>query len=159
VAKTTAEQCLTKTQNHLSAFLGFYDGITAGIIAALKSKNVKIPVYGGQNPELTGLQYMLTGDQQDDVLKAFSVEADAAAKITLAAVKGEQPPADLVKDTVDNGAAQVPTANLPSTLIHLEKGVDPGTVVQKAVDLGIFTWKDICTGPAAATPTCKAKVG
>jgi D-xylose transport system substrate-binding protein len=156
-ATTAAEQCLTKTQNKLSAFLGFYDGITAGIIAALKAKNLKIPVYGGQNPELTGLQYMLTGDQQDNVLKAFSVEAAAAAKITLAAIGGKQPPADLVKDTIDNGSMKVPTAKLGATLIHLENGTDPGTIVQKAVDLGIFTWKQICTGPAAGTPTCKAK--
>src|SRR5690606_16771929 len=77
VAQSLADQCLTKTQNKVGAFLGFYDGITAGVIAALKSKNLKIPVYGGQNPELTGLQYMLTGDQQDDVLKPFSVEAEA----------------------------------------------------------------------------------
>ncbi len=143
----------------MDAFLGFYDGITAGIIAALKSTNLKIPVYGGQNPELTGLQYMLTGDQQDDVLKAFSVEAEAAAKITIAAIKGQSPPADLVKDVVDNGGAKVPTAKLGSTLIHLQKGKDPGAVVQQAVDLGIFTWKQICTGPAAGTPTCKSKAG
>jgi ABC-type xylose transport system substrate-binding protein len=158
-AQTAAEQCLTKTQNKVGAFLGFYDGITAGIIAALKGKNVKVPVYGGQNPELTGLQYMLTGDQQDDVLKAFSVEAEAAAKIAIAAIKGEEPPADLVKDVVDNGGNQIPTAKLGSTLIHLEKGKDPGDVVQQAVDLGIFTWQEICTGPAKATPTCKQKVG
>lgn len=158
-AQSAADQCLTKTQNKVGAFLGFYDGITAGVIAALKSKKAKIPVYGGQNPELTGLQYMLTGDQQDNVLKAFSVEAEAAAKITLAAIKGEKPPADLVKDVVDNGGSQIPTAKLPSTLIHLEKGKDPGEAVQKAVDLGIFTWKQICTGPAKDTPTCKEKVG
>jgi D-xylose transport system substrate-binding protein len=158
-AQAATDQCLTKTQNKVDAFLGFYDGITGGTIAALKAKNLHIPVYGGQNPELTGLQYMLTGDQQDDVLKAFSVEAEAAAKITLAALQGKQPPADLVKDSVDNGGGQIPTANLPSTLIHLQKGVDPGTIVQKAVDLGIFTWKEICTGPAVSTPTCKSKVG
>jgi ABC-type xylose transport system substrate-binding protein len=159
VAQTAADQCLTKTGGDLTAFLGFYDGITAGIIAALKSKDVKVPVYGGQNPELTGLQYMLTGDQQDNVLKAFSVEADAAAQITLAALNGEDPPAELVKDVVNNGGADIPTANLPSTLIHLEDGVDPGDVVQQAVDLGIFTWDEICTGPAVDTPTCKEKLG
>jgi ABC-type xylose transport system substrate-binding protein len=159
VAQTAADQCLTKTGDDLTAFLGFYDGITAGIIAALQAKGVKVPVYGGQNPELTGLQYMLTGDQQDNVLKAFSVEAEAAAKIALAAINGEDPPSDLVKDVVNNGGADVPTANLPSTLIHLEDGVDPGEVVQQAVDLGIFTWEEICTGPAADTPTCQEKVG
>jgi D-xylose transport system substrate-binding protein len=156
-ATKATEQCLTKTQNGVNVFFGFYDGITAGIIAGLKGKNLKTPVYGGQNPELTGLQYMLTGDQQDNVLKAFSVEAEAAAKIALAATAGQQPPADLVKDTIDNGAMQVPTAKLESTLIHLEDGKDPGDAVQKAVDLGIFTWAQICTGPAAATPTCKTR--
>lgn len=158
-AQTAADQCLTKTQNKVDAFLGFYDGNASGIIASLKAKNAKVPVYGGQNPELSGLQYMLTGDQQDDVLKAFSVEAEAAAKITLAAINGEEPPADLVKDTVNNGGADVPTAKLGSTHIHLEKGQDPGVPVQKAVDLGIFTWAQICTGPAKDTDTCKQKVG
>lgn len=157
-ATKATEQCLTKTQNKVDAFFGFYDGITAGMIAALKAKNLDTPVYGGQNPELTGLQYMLTGDQQDDVLKAFKVEADAAAKITLAAINGEQPPADLVKDTIDNGSMQVPTAKLDATLIHLEEGKDPGDAVQQAVDLGMFTWEQICTGPAAETATCKAKL-
>jgi D-xylose transport system substrate-binding protein len=156
-ATKATEQCLTKTQNGVNAFFGFYDGITAGIIAALKGKNLKTPVYGGQNPELTGLQYMLTGDQQDNVLKAFSVEAEAAAKIALAAAGGQAPPADLVKDTIDNGAMQVPTAKLESTLIHLEDGKDPGDAVQKAVDLGIFTWAQICEGPAASTETCKTR--
>lgn len=156
-ATKATEQCLTKTQNNVNAFFGFYDGITAGIIAALKGKNLNIPVYGGQNPELTGLQYMLTGDQQDDVLKAFAVQAQAAAKIALAAIAGQTPPADLVKDTIDNGAMQVPTAKLDATLIHLEKGKDPGDAVQQAVDLGMFTWKQICTGAAAETDTCKAK--
>jgi D-xylose transport system substrate-binding protein len=156
-ATKATEQCLTRTQNGVAGFLGFYDGITAGIIAALKGKNLDIPVYGGQNPELTGLQYMLTGDQQDNVLKAFSVEAEAAAKIAVAAIDGQQPPADLVKDTIDNGAMQVPTAKLDATLIHLEEGKDPGDAVQQAVDLGMFTWAQICTGPAADTETCKTR--
>lgn len=156
-ATDAAEQCLTRTQNDVDAFLGFYDGITAGIIAALKASNLDIPVYGGQNPELTGLQYMLTGDQEDNVLKAFKLEAEAAAKITLAAINGEAPPADLVKDTIDNGAMAVPTAKLGAIHIHLEEGKDPGDVVQQAVDLEMFTWEQICTGPAAETETCKTR--
>lgn len=159
-AQKAAEQCLTKTQNKVDAFLGFYDGNASGIIAALKGQKVEIPVYGGQNPELTGLQYMLTGDQEDTVLKAFSVEAEAAAKITLAAINGEKPPSDLVQDEVNNGTDDIPTAKLDTTLIHLEDGKDPGEIVQQAVDLGIFTWEQICDGgPAASTPTCQEKVG
>jgi D-xylose transport system substrate-binding protein len=52
---------------------------------------------------------------------------------------------------------QVPTAKLEATLINLEEGKDPGDAVQKAVDLGMFTWAQICTGPAAETATCKTK--
>lgn len=159
-AQKAAEQCLTATSGDLDAFLGFYDGNASGIIAALEAKDADIPVYGGQNPELIGLQYMLTGQLQDDVLKAFSVEAEAAAEITLAAINGEDPPSDLVQDTVNNGTDDIPTAKLDTTLIHLEEGKDPGEVVQEAVDLGIFTWEQICDGgPAADTPTCAEKVG
>ncbi|QIG44863.1 substrate-binding domain-containing protein [Nocardioides anomalus] len=159
-AQQAADQCLTKTQGDVDVFLGFYDGNASGIIAALRAKDVQIPVYGGQNPELTGLQYMLTGEQQDDVLKAFSVEAEAAAKITVAAINGDDPPSDLVADTVNNGSDDIPTAKLDTTLIHLEEGKDPGEVVQQAVDLGIFTWEQICDGgPAADTPTCQEKAG
>lgn len=160
VAQTQAEQCLTKTQNKVDAFLGFYDGIAAGVIAAETAANLKIPVYGGQNPELSGPQYMLTGQLQDNVLKPFGDEATAAAKLAISAMAGEQPPSDLVKTTVDNGGGfKIPTAYLAETHIHLEKGKDPGAIVQKIVDLGFFTWAEICTGPAKDTPTCKQKVG
>ena len=68
--------------------------------------------------------------------------------------------ADLVQDEVNNGTDDIPTAKLDTTLIHLEDGKDPGDIVQQAVDLGIFTWEQICDGgPAASTPTCQAKVG
>jgi D-xylose transport system substrate-binding protein len=157
VAQSQAQQCLTKTQNKVDAFLGFYDGIAAGIIAAETSANVKIPVYGGQNPELTGPQYMLTGQLQDDVLKPFSDEATAAAKLAVAAMSGKQPGA-LATKTIDNGGGfKIPTAYLGETYIHLTKGQDPGVVVQKIVDLGFFTWAQICTGPAKDTATCKQK--
>ena len=42
--------------------------------------------------------------------------------------------------------------------IGKRQGKDPGEAVQKAVDLGIFTWAQICTGPAAETATCKTKL-
>jgi D-xylose transport system substrate-binding protein len=158
-AQTDMEQCLTKTQNNVRAVLGFYDGITAGAIAALKAHSLtgKVTVYGGQNPELSGLQYLLTGDQQDDVIKAFPTEAKAAAQLAYAAVQGKTPPTDLVNTSINNGTNDVPTALLKVEYIHLTPGGDPAPLVQKAVDYGMFTWKDICTGVAAGTATCKVK--
>lgn len=160
-AQTAMTQCLTKTQNDVDAVLGFYDGITAGAIAALDAQGLtpKIPVYGGQNPELSGLQYMLTGQQQDNVFKSFPKEAEAAAQLTYAALRGEAPPKPPVTTTINNGAMDVPTALLNVDYIHLEEGKDVADIIQPVVDAGIFTWEQICTGPAAGTETCKAKVG
>jgi D-xylose transport system substrate-binding protein len=153
------DQCLTKTQGKVRAVLGFYDGITAGAIASIKARKLsgKIAVYGGQNPELSGLQYMLTGDQQDEVIKAFPAEASIAAQLVFALINGKPLPTKLITTSVNNGAVNVPTAIVPVEYIHTAKGVDVGTLVQKAVDYGMFTWKDICTGVAAKTATCKAK--
>ncbi len=161
VAQTAMTQCLTKTQNDVDAVLGFYDGITAGAIAALEAQGLtpEIPVYGGQNPELTGLQYMITGQQIDNVFKSFPKEAEVAAQLTYAALRGEAPPEPPVNGSINNGAMDVPTALLNVEYIHLEEGVDVASIIQPVVDAGIFTWEQICTGPAAETETCIAQLG
>lgn len=154
-AQSKMEQCLTRTQNDVSAVLGFYDGITSGAIAAMTAKGVKVPVYGGQNPELIGLQYMLTGQQEDMVMKNFGTEAKVAAQLTAAALKGQKPPKPPVNTTVNNGAANIPTASISVDYFYLTPGQDIGaTIDKKVVKQGIFTWKQICTGVAASTPTC-----
>ena len=155
-AQSKMEQCLTKTQNGISAVLGFYDGITSGAIAAMTAKGVKVPVYGGQNPELIGLQYMLTGQQEDMVMKDFGKEAKVAAQLTAAALKGQTPPKPPVNGVVNNGAANIPTASIAVDYFYLVPGKDIGaTIDTKVVKQNIFTWKQICTGIAADTATCK----
>jgi len=154
-AQTLMEQCLTKTQNEVDAVLGFYDGITAGAIAALEPQDLAgvVPVYGGQNPELSGLQYMLLGYQVDNIAKPYSVEARAAVELTIAAISGQDPPEGLVNETFDNGYGEIPTASLAVTHFLVD---DIQSVV---VDGGIFTWEQICEGPAADTDTCVEQVG
>lgn len=155
-AQSKMEQCLTRTQNGVDVVLGFYDGITSGAIAALTAKGVDIPVYGGQNPELIGLQYMLTGQQEDMVMKDFGKEAKVAAQLTAAALDGKKPPKPPINLVVDNGAAKIPTASISVDYFYLRPGRDIGaTINQKVVKQGIFTWKQICTGVAANTATCK----
>lgn len=155
-AQSKMEQCLTKTQNGVTAVLGFYDGITSGAIAAMTAKGVKVPVYGGQNPELIGLQYMLTGQQEDMVMKDFGKEAKVAAQLTAAALKGQKPPKPPINGTVNNGAANIPTASISVDYFYLTPGQDIGaTIDKKVVKQGIFTWAQICTGVAANTATCQ----
>lgn len=149
-AQRLMEQCLTKTQNDIDAVLGFYDGITAGAIAAMEPQGLAgvVPVYGGQNPELSGLQYMLNGYQVDNIMKPFSVEADAAVKLVIAAITGAEPPAGLVNETFDNGFGEIATASLPVEHFLVDD-------IQRVVDEGIFTWEEICTGPAEGTDKCE----
>jgi D-xylose transport system substrate-binding protein len=157
VAQSDMEACLSKDSN-IRAYLGMYDGDVAGALAALKQQGMSgkdVKMFGGQNPELTGLQYLLTEEQQDEVYKPYPVEAKAAAELALAAANGEEPPAGLINAQVDNGAATIPTYEIPTIYGHLETGVDPEALAQKAVDYGMFTWKEVCTGEAAATEACK----
>ena len=107
-----------------------------------------VPVYGGQNPELSGLQYMLTGDQVDNIAKPFSVEADAAVQLVIAAITGEDPPAGLINETFDNGFGEIPTASLDVRHFLVDE------IQEAVVDEGIFSWEEICTGPAEGTDVC-----
>ncbi len=153
-AQSLMEQCLTKTQNDVTAVLGFYDGITAGAIAAMEPQGLAgvVPVYGGQNPELSGLQYMLKGYQVDNIAKPFSVEAEAAVQLVVAAITGQEPPAGLINEDFDNGFGAIPTASLAVTHFLVDG-------IQSVDDEGIFSWEEICTGPAEGTEECVAQLG
>jgi D-xylose transport system substrate-binding protein len=157
VAQTDMEACLSNNPN-IRGYLGMYDGDVAGSLAALKQRGMsgkQVKMFGGQNPELSGLQNLLLEEQQDEVYKPYPVEAKAAAELALAAVNGEEPPAGKINAQVNNGADTIPTYELPTQYGHLEEGVSPTALVQKAVTFGMFTWKEVCTGEAAATQGCK----
>jgi ABC-type xylose transport system substrate-binding protein len=157
VAQTDMEACLSKNPN-VRGYLGMYDGDVAGALAALKQHGMdgkKVKLFGGQNPELSGLQNLLLEEQQDEVYKPYPVEAKAAAELALAAVQGEEPPASLINAQVDNGADTIPTYEIPTIYGHLEEGVDPAGLVEKAVKYGMFSWEEVCTGEASSTQGCK----
>lgn len=153
-AQRLMEQCLTRTQNEIDAVLGFYDGITAGAIAAMEPQGLAgvVPVYGGQNPELSGLQYMLNGYQVDNIMKPFSIQAEATAQLVIAAITGQDPPAGLINDTFDNAWGEIPTASLDVEHFLVDD-------IQRVVDFGIATWEEICVGPAEGTEKCDEMVG
>jgi len=156
-AQTDMEACLSKNPD-IRGYLGMYDGDVAGSLAALKQHGLdgkKVKMFGGQNPELSGLQNLLLEEQQDEVYKPYPVEAKAAAELALAAVKGEEPAASLINAHVNNGADTIPTYEILPVYGHLEEGVDPAGLVQKAVDFGMFTWEEVCTAEAAQTKGCK----
>jgi D-xylose transport system substrate-binding protein len=104
-ALTIFEQMLQKTGNKIDGVLAANDGLGNAAISALKARKLdQIPVTG-QDATLQGIQNIVAGDQCMTVYKAIKKEADAAAKLAIALVKGEKPEAS---DSVNNGQKDVP---------------------------------------------------
>ena len=149
-AQQEAEACLTRTNDKVSAFLDMNDGTSGGVIAALQGQHLagKIPVYGGQDADLQNLQYIAEGYQAGTIFKSFVVEAKIAAEMTVAAIehKSKLPG---VNSTYNNGYANIPTALLKPAYVTR-------STLGNVVSAGIYTWKQICSGPAAGTAVCKS---
>ena len=149
-AQQEMEQAITALGK--TGFDGVYvanDGMAGGAIAAMKGASIdpaSRPVTG-QDAELAAIQRILTGEQYMTVYKAIKPEAEAAAELAVALVKGEKPPADLVKDKVDNGMEQVPSVLLEPVAVTKDKVAD--TIVKDK----FWSVDEICTGKYAAA--CK----
>jgi D-xylose transport system substrate-binding protein len=146
VAQQLAEQCLTRTQNKVDAFVVMNDGTATGAVAALQGQGLqgKVPVYGGQDATLDGIKYMLRGWIEDTVYKPFDKEAGAAAELVKAAITGKKPPAGLINDKAPDGR---PRASL--TVVDLTpKNVD--LVVKDK----LYTKAQLCKGVKDVTGYC-----
>jgi D-xylose transport system substrate-binding protein len=149
-AQNEMEQAITALGN--DGFVGVYganDGMAQGAIAAMKSAgiNPKTRPTTGQDAESTGIQLILTGEQYMTVYKATKPEAEAAAELAVALLRGEDPPSGLVNDKVDNGMKQVPSVILKPIAVTKDNVKD--TVIKDK----FWTAADICTGKYAAA--CK----
>ena len=149
-AQTEAEACLTKTNDKVDAFLDMNDGTSGGVIAALQAQHLagKIPVYGGQDADLQNLQYIAEGYQAGTIFKSFVLEANVGAQMAVAAIE-HKPTLPGVDGTYNNGFANIPTALLTPTYVN-------ATTLGNVVTAGIFSWNQICSGPAAGTSVCKS---
>jgi D-xylose transport system substrate-binding protein len=141
-AQQEMEQAITALGK--DGFVGVYaanDGTAGGAIAAMKSNGVDpktIPVTG-QDAELAAIQRIVTGEQYMTVYKAIKPEAEAAAEIAVALVKGEDPPSGLVEDETDNGQEQVPSVLL--TPVAVTKDNINDTIVKDK----FWSVSEICT--------------
>jgi D-xylose transport system substrate-binding protein len=150
-AQRLIEQCLTKTNGDLAAIVASNDGTAEGALAALVSQRLagKVRILGGCDANVTTLQNILLGLQNGTVLKDYSTLADDAARLVVATLQHKQPESGVVNGEFDNGFAKVPAAFADVTMIDKSN-------VGDVVKAGVWTWKDICTGPAAKTAECAA---
>ena len=145
IAGTAFEQLYTQNGGKVDGVVSANDTMAGGIIARLKANklNGKVPVTG-QDASVAGLQAVLAGDQCMTVYKAIKKEADAASKLAIALISGQDASslADAtVRDTVLN--TDVPSALEEPTAIYLDN-------VKSVIDDGFQKAADICTAEYAA---------
>ena len=147
-AQSEMEQAITALGK--TGFVGVYaanDGNAGGAIAAMKSNGVdpkKIPVTG-QDAELAGIQRIVAGEQYMTVYKAIKPEAEAAATLAVALLRGEDAPSGLVNTKTANGSAgDVPSVIMDPVAVTVDNIND--TIIKDK----FWTAAQICTGQYAA---------
>ena len=138
-AQQLIEQCLTKTQTNVDAIVASNDGTASGVIAAMESQKLSVPVYGGQDANLEALRFILQGKQQDTVFKNYAMEGKAAAELTISALLQQKPAGDLLNATYNNNAVEVPAAFLDVESIDKDN-------ISTVVEAGLYTKDELCQG-------------
>ncbi len=115
VAQARMENLLSAyyTDKRVDAVLSPYDGLSIGIISALKSvgygsADQPMPVVTGQDAEVASVKAMIAGEQTYTVFKDTRELAKQTAKMVDAALKGQEVPINDTK-TYDNGVKIVPS--------------------------------------------------
>jgi putative multiple sugar transport system substrate-binding protein len=115
VAQARMENLLSAhyTDKRVDAVLSPYDGLSIGIISALKSvgygtEGQPMPVVTGQDAEVASVKAMIAGEQTYTVFKDTRELAKQTAAMVDAALKGEEVPINDTK-TYDNGVKIVPS--------------------------------------------------
>ncbi|MCW2600279.1 MAG: sugar transporter substrate-binding protein [Frankiales bacterium] len=149
VAGTAFEQIYTQQGGKIDGVVSANDTMAGGIIARLKANklNGKVPVTG-QDASVPGLQAILAGDQCMTVYKAIKKEADAAAALAIALIKGTDAAA-IAKGTVTDTVLK---KEVPSAL-EVPVAIYKDTVKTVIAD-GFQKKADVCT--AAFATACKA---
>jgi D-xylose transport system substrate-binding protein len=110
-AQVEMEQILTKANNQVDGVISANDGMSGGIISALKAQGLQGKVKTtGQDASLEGLQNVVLGYQGVSVFKDFRLQAPAAAQIASAILHNAKP--TNINATVSNGQVKVPSVML-----------------------------------------------
>jgi D-xylose transport system substrate-binding protein len=105
-ARTIFEQMLARNGNNIKIAAAANDGLANAVVTALKAKKLQpIPV-SGQDATAQGVQNIISGWQSGTVYKPIQLEANAAANVAIALIKGQK-----VKTNgkTSNGQRQVPS--------------------------------------------------
>jgi D-xylose transport system substrate-binding protein len=147
-AGTAFEQLYTQNGGKIDGVVSANDTMAGGIIARLKNNNLagKVPVTG-QDASVPGLQAILAGQQCMTVYKAVKKEADAASKLAIALIKG-QDAAGIATGSVQDTVLKKAVPSVLETPVSITK-----ENVKDVIDDGYQKAADVCTAEFAAA--CK----
>jgi putative multiple sugar transport system substrate-binding protein len=125
----------------VDAVLSPYDGISIGILSALKSddygsKNKPLPIVTGQDAEVASVKSIIADEQSMTVYKDTRKLADVASNMVDALLKDKKPETNDTK-TYDNGAKVVPAYLLTPV------SVDKSNYKKEVVDSGYIKASDL----------------
>jgi putative multiple sugar transport system substrate-binding protein len=134
VAQARMENLLssTYTDAHVDGVLSPYDGLSIGILSAVKgvgygTGDLPMPIVTGQDAELPSVKSILAGEQYSTVFKDTRELAKVTVSMVNAIMEGKEPEINDTK-TYDNGVKVVPSYLL------------------KPVAVDKTNWKDILVG-------------
>jgi D-xylose transport system substrate-binding protein len=133
------EQILTAAGGDVDAAIAANDGLAGSIIAALENQGLPYIPVTGQDATVGGIQNILAGKQSMTVYKAIKAEAEAAAALAIALLRGEDT-SSLVNGVVNNG-----TNDIPSVLL-VPVSVTKDNIKETVIADGFRTWEEICVG-------------
>jgi putative multiple sugar transport system substrate-binding protein len=126
VAQTRMENLLSAfyTAKHVDAVLSPYDGLSIGIIAALRgvgygSKEAPMPVISGQDAEVPSVKSIVNHEQYSTIFKDTRDLAKIAAGMVDAVLSGGNPEINDTK-TYNNGVKVVPSYLLKPVAVDLD---------------------------------------
>jgi D-xylose transport system substrate-binding protein len=149
-AQQEMEQAITALGK--DGFVGVYaanDGTAGGAIAAMKGNGIDPSTRPttGQDAELAAIQRILVDEQYMTVYKAIKPEAEAAAELAVALLRGEEPPSGLVNGEVPNGMKDVASVLLEPVAVTKDNIND--TIIKDE----FWPVDEICTGKFASACT------
>ncbi|MEU4156877.1 multiple monosaccharide ABC transporter substrate-binding protein [Actinoplanes sp. NPDC026670] len=139
-AQKRMENILTSTYkdgSKVNGVLSPYDGISIGILSALKSGGYgtgaqAYPIVTGQDAELASTKSILAGEQYSTIFKDTRNLAKATGEMADAVLKGQTPKTNNTTD-YDNGVKVVPSQLLDSVIVTKDN------VQKELVDAGYYT--------------------
>jgi D-xylose transport system substrate-binding protein len=133
------EQMLTDADGDIDAAIAANDGLAGSVIAALANQGLPYIPVTGQDATVGGIQNVLAGRQSMTVYKAIKAEAEAAAALAVALLRGEDT-SMMVTGVVNNGTNDVPSVLLVPVSVTIDN------IAETVIADGFRTWEEICVG-------------